>query len=123
MAGVIRPSPIFLTLTAHRVSGAQFCRYSGRMIESELKVVLRKAKAADSEALAKVFADSWRQAYRGIIPHSHLECLIRRRGVQWWKEAVRTEGHLVVLEAAGVIVAGSNAAAARLAASAVRKPL
>ena len=83
------------------------------MIRSELKVVVRRAKASDSEALAKVFADSWRQAYRGIIPHNHLEALIRRRGVQSWKESVRTEGHLLVLEAAGVIAGYATCGAAR----------
>ena len=83
------------------------------MIRSELKVAVRKAKVSDSEALAKIYAESWRQAYRGIIPHSHLECMIRRRGVQAWRESVRTEGHLLVLEAAGVIAGYATCGAAR----------
>ncbi len=83
------------------------------MIRSGLKVVVRRAKVSDSEALAKVFADSWRQAYRGIIPHTHLECLIRRRGLHAWKDSVRSEGHLLVLEAAGVIAGYASCGASR----------
>lgn len=73
------------------------------MIGAETKRHVRRAKPADSAALAELFAESWRLAYRGIIPHNHLECLIGRRGQKWWSKAIRTESHLLVIEVAGKI--------------------
>jgi ribosomal protein S18 acetylase RimI-like enzyme len=83
------------------------------MIGSDLNPIIRKARPGDAEALATVFADSWRQAYGGIIPHMHLENIIRRRGVAWWKDAVRHEGHLIVCEANGSIAGYATCGAAR----------
>ena len=83
------------------------------MIGAGTKAVVRRAKQSDSERLAEVFADSWRGAYRGIIPHQHLECLIQRRGKANWSKAIKTEAHLLVVEAAGQIAGYANFGAAR----------
>ncbi len=58
---------------------------------------IRSAKASDCHALADVFGQSWRGAYRGIIPHAHLESIIRRRGRNWWLAALRGEERPIVL--------------------------
>ena len=83
------------------------------MIGAGTKAVVRRAKQSDSERLAEIFAESWRQAYRGIIPHQHLECLIQRRGKANWSKAIKTEAHLLVVEAAGQIAGYANFGAAR----------
>jgi ribosomal protein S18 acetylase RimI-like enzyme len=59
---------------------------------------------ADAAALSEVFRESWLYAYRGIIPHVHLEGYIRQRTPEWWRGAVRSgEGNLV-LELDGKVV-------------------
>ena len=83
------------------------------MIGAGTKSVVRRAKSSDSAQLADIFANSWRLAYSGIIPHAHLECLIRRRGVEWWVKAVKQESHLLVIEAAGQIAGYASCGAAR----------
>lgn len=85
------------------------------MIGAGTKCVVRRAKLQDNAALAAIFADSWRFAYRGIIPHAHLECLIRRRGADWWSKAIRQEAHLMVIEAAGAVAGYATCGAARRA--------
>lgn len=83
------------------------------MIGSETKRKVRRAKPADATVLAEVFAETWRLAYCGIIPHVHLECLIGRRGVQWWKKAVKTESHLLVIEVNGKVAGYASCGASR----------
>ncbi len=83
------------------------------MIGAGTKKVVRRAKSSDSAELASIFANSWRFAYTGIIPQAHLECLIGRRGVEWWVKAVKQEAHLLVIEAAGRIAGYATCGAAR----------
>ena len=74
------------------------------MLESSAHVRVRRAKPSDSEALAAVFRDSWQVAYRGIIPHLHLDSMIRRRDSGWWASAIRSGDNLLVLEIDGTVV-------------------
>jgi ribosomal protein S18 acetylase RimI-like enzyme len=60
-----------------------------------------------------VFRDSWQLAYRGIIPHLHLETMIRRRGPEWWASAMRGGETLLVLEVAGTIAGYATCGPAR----------
>jgi ribosomal protein S18 acetylase RimI-like enzyme len=83
------------------------------MIGAGIKRTVRRAKPSDNAALATIFADSWRLAYRGIIPHAHLECLIRRRGTAWWAKAIRTESHLLVIEIEGKVAGYASCGATR----------
>ena len=53
---------------------------------------------ADAAVLGEVFAESWRLAYRGVIPHLHLESMIQRRGPEWWQNAMRSGENILVLE-------------------------
>ncbi len=64
-------------------------------------VQVRPAKAKDAAALAGVYAEAWRGAYRGIIPHLPLERMIARRGLSWWKNALSTRRPLLVLDFGG----------------------
>lgn len=73
------------------------------MLESRSQIVVRKGAAGDAQALSELFADSWRSAYRGIIPHMHLENIVRRRDSGWWRNALGAGEGLLVLEIAGVV--------------------
>lgn len=67
-------------------------------------IQVRKARAADAERLAVIFAASWRLAYRGIIPHLHLERLVELRGPAWWTKSLDASGGgALALELAGEI--------------------
>ena len=67
------------------------------------EIIVRKAKPADGEALAALFCESWKQAYQGIIPHLHLERMIRQRGLDYWSTAIKRGDRTLVLELAGQI--------------------
>jgi ribosomal protein S18 acetylase RimI-like enzyme len=65
----------------------------------ETKVAqIRKGRPSDAHKLAEVYAEAWRGAYQGIIPHLSLERMIARRGLDWWDAALGQRGSLLVLE-------------------------
>ncbi len=78
-------------------------------METEL-VQVRPARPKDASALAEVYAEAWRGAYCGIIPHLSLERMIARRGLNWWKGALAERRPLLVLDfdgaAAGYVTYG-----------------
>lgn len=77
-------------------------------------MTVRAAKVADAAALAAIFEDSWRHAYRGIIPHLHLDSMIRRRTVDWWRSSLRSdEGILVAALPDGSLAGYATFGAAR----------
>lgn len=67
------------------------------------EITIRNAAPADADALAALFRESWQQAYRGIIPHLHLERMIRQRTPAWWTKAIKKGDRTLVLELAGQI--------------------
>ena len=73
------------------------------MLGSGSKVSVRRGKSADANALSRVFKDSWLYAYRGIIPHLHLDSMIRQRTPDWWRDVVKSGDSTLVLEFAGEI--------------------
>jgi GNAT superfamily N-acetyltransferase len=73
------------------------------MLGSGFKVRVRGGKQSDAKALARVFKESWLLAYRGIIPHLHLDSMIRQRNPEWWRDALRNGDSTVVLELSGNI--------------------
>jgi GNAT superfamily N-acetyltransferase len=83
------------------------------MVTRSSNTRVRKAKTSDAEALCAVFRDAWRLAYTGIIPAPHLEKAIRRRDTQWWRDAIQTERHMLVLEATGRVVGYATCGASR----------
>lgn len=68
------------------------------MLGARYDINIRKGKPADAKAVAEVFRQSWQQAYRGIIPHLHLENMLKRRGADWWVNVIRSGDSLLVLE-------------------------
>ena len=67
------------------------------------EITIRKAVADDAEALSALFCESWQQAYCGIIPHLHLQRMIRQRTPAWWTRAITKGERTLVLELAGQI--------------------
>ncbi len=61
-------------------------------------VQVRQARPKDAEALAEVYAEAWRGAYRGIIPHLSLERMVARRNLKWWRAALAERRPLLVLD-------------------------
>lgn len=74
------------------------------MLGSSSHIVVRRGKPTDAKPLAEIFRDSWRQSYRGIIPHQHLENMISRRGQKWWSSAIRSRESMLVLSLSRTVV-------------------
>src|SRR5690606_12080107 len=81
----LRPSVPALFSRRRELTCAIMMVYSEQMLQSRTDIVVRKPQTSDAEALAELFGLSWRLAYTGIIPHAHLEGIIRRRTVEWWR--------------------------------------
>ena len=73
------------------------------MLGSNSKVCVRNGKPADAKALSRIFKEAWQLAYRGIIPHLHLESMIRQRTPEWWRDALKSGDGTLVLEMAGTV--------------------
>lgn len=73
------------------------------MLGSGAKVRVRRGAVSDAAALARVFRESWQYAYRGIIPHLHLDSMIRQRTPEWWRKALKTGDSTLVLDVGGVV--------------------
>ena len=63
----------------------------------------RRAIPDDAEKISHVHAESWRQAYAGIVPYRALARMINRRGVNWWATAIRRSTIILVAEIDDVI--------------------
>jgi ribosomal protein S18 acetylase RimI-like enzyme len=83
------------------------------MLESGSYVSVRNGRASDAAQLASVFRESWLLAYQGVIPPLHLESMVRRRGVEWWKTAMRAGDMTLVIEAGGKVVGYASCGQAR----------
>ncbi|TXM67093.1 GNAT family N-acetyltransferase [Methylobacterium sp. WL69] len=59
---------------------------------------IRRARPTDADRLSDVFDETWREAYRGLIPGVSLERMIARRSAQWWLGAAQRRRPLVVVE-------------------------
>jgi GNAT superfamily N-acetyltransferase len=67
-------------------------------------ITVRKAERKDAEALATVFSSSWELAYRGIVPHTHLQVMLRQRDAAWWRHALtNSSGQTLVVEVAAEV--------------------
>jgi ribosomal protein S18 acetylase RimI-like enzyme len=83
------------------------------MLGSGSKVSVRSGRYADAASLSRVFSDSWLFAYRGIIPHLHLDSMVRQRTPEWWRNAVRTGDSILVLELSGKLMGYATFGTAR----------
>lgn len=88
-------------------------RYSRSMLGSSSQVRIRRARPSDAKALAEVFRESWLLAYRGIIPHLHLESMVRRRGGDWWAGTIRSGDSVLVLDFASQVAGYATCGPAR----------
>lgn len=59
--------------------------YMSRLV-TKPAAAIRQASAADALAIARVHVDSWQQAYRGIVPQSHLDQLSVATREKMWVE-------------------------------------
>ena len=83
------------------------------MLGSNSKVCVRNGKPADAKALSRIFKEAWQLAYRGIIPHLHLDSMIRQRTPEWWRDALKSGEGTLVLEMAGTLAGYATIGSAR----------
>jgi ribosomal protein S18 acetylase RimI-like enzyme len=83
------------------------------MLNQRLEISVRNAQLDDAPALARIFRESWRLAYAGIIPPMHLEHEVLRRDAGWWRRAVRSESNLLVITHGGKVAGYATCGRAR----------
>ncbi|HWD34654.1 MAG TPA: GNAT family N-acetyltransferase [Casimicrobiaceae bacterium] len=79
-------------------------------------IVIRPATAADADAIAHVRIDTWRTAYRGLVPDAYLDAMDVEQSVALWQrvlEADAPNARVFVADRAGEVI--GFAAANRLA--------
>ncbi len=86
--------------------------YDHAMTE-KLLTRFRYADRADAQALADIFATSWRQAYRGIIPFRQLERTLRHRDANWWASSLARGARPIVMSFDDVLIGYATAGPAR----------
>jgi ribosomal protein S18 acetylase RimI-like enzyme len=80
----------------------------------EAVIAVRAARQGDEDGIARVHDESWREAYRGVIPGAALERMIQRRGPAWWSRAIRGGSRLLVLECADDIAGYASVGRSRV---------
>ncbi|MBA2126183.1 N-acetyltransferase [Hyphomicrobium methylovorum] len=83
------------------------------MLNQRLDVSVRHALPSDASALARIFSESWRLAYTGILPSQHIEHEILRRDPAWWRRTISTERNLIVLQHGEFVVGYASCGRAR----------
>jgi GNAT superfamily N-acetyltransferase len=72
------------------------------------RVVFRSATATDSKAIASLHTESWRDAYRGILPDAYLdESIVEERARLWQARFLSPDierRHIVLAEVEGTLV-------------------
>ena len=75
-------------------------------------MIVRKAETADADAIARIYVESWRDSYAGLVPDHVLTGLSRRRQAADWRGVIahgrRAQRVMVAEGAAGVIGFGST---------------
>ena len=66
-------------------------------MSQKLHTQLKFAEPEHASALSKLFAASWRGAYRGIIPYQELEAIIKRRNTNWWAKALSSDNNQILI--------------------------
>lgn len=74
---------------------------------------VRRGNLSDAPALGEIFQQTWSQAYLGIIPHLHLDNMIRRRGTEWWRSTIKSGNGVLVLQVRGSVAGYATLGAAR----------
>jgi ribosomal protein S18 acetylase RimI-like enzyme len=84
------------------------------MLGESSHCLIRRGNLTDAPALSEVFRLSWSQAYLGIIPHLHLDSMIRRRGAEWWSTTIKSGNGVLVLQVADSVAGYATLGAARV---------
>jgi len=74
---------------------------------------IRAGAPADAPALSEVFRASWSNAYLGVIPHLHLDSMIRRRSADWWGTTIGSGNEVLVLQVSGTVAGYATLGTAR----------
>jgi ribosomal protein S18 acetylase RimI-like enzyme len=55
------------------------------------EVIFRRGKEGDAPEIANVHLNSWREAYRGLLPQSYLDGLplTFKRRMAWWEKVIK----------------------------------
>lgn len=61
-------------------------------------VALRPVRPADASAVARVYVDTWRDAYRGLIPQTYLDSMSHALHERRWRQAFAAGGWGFVAE-------------------------
>jgi ribosomal protein S18 acetylase RimI-like enzyme len=84
------------------------------MLSASASCEVRRGSLSDAAALSEIFRTTWSQAYRGIIPHLHLESTIRRRTPEWWATTIKSGSGVLVLQVGGAVVGYATFGVARV---------
>ncbi len=84
------------------------------MLSASSHCEIRRGNLTDAPALSEVFRLAWGQAYLGIIPHLHLESMIRRRTPEWWTTTIKSGSGILVLQVASEVVGYATFGVARV---------
>lgn len=57
-----------------------------------MTVIVRPASVQDAAAIREVHAESWRAAYRGLVPDEVIEERIGRKDVEWYRTMIDRPG-------------------------------
>lgn len=78
-------------------------------------ITIRTATAADAAEIARIHVDTWRVAYAGIVPASHLDNLSRTdREKRWLKTLSHSaEGTRVAVSASGQVLGWASFGSSR----------
>lgn len=61
-------------------------------------IALRPVRPADASAVARVYVDTWRDAYRGLIPQAYLDSMSHALHERRWRQAFAAGGWGFVAE-------------------------
>lgn len=61
------------------------------------QVLVRRAVPRDAAAIARVYVESWRSTYAGIIPAAYLDRLSRERQTRGWRRQITVPGNVTLV--------------------------
>ena len=65
---------------------------------NDLALSLRQARPSDAADLARIYIESWHDAYAGILPHALLAAMSVKNHTARWQSQLRTPGSVIVAE-------------------------
>ena len=58
-------------------------------------ITIRRAAAADAEAIARVRIDGWRRSYKGLVPQGYLDAMSVEASLPMWRRVLEGPGDIV----------------------------